>query len=747
MHYRCTKTHACAECIRQSIHEGLLPLELCGKADVYSQIDMDEYFPQVCRSGVECLLSAVICFCILTIILTFSSQHKHHANDTSSLLFSTITRQHQIELLEEIVEGYPNATYFITFRNIEQWYHSISHWPPPKNDSTLHFYLKDRLLMANHTGLPTGVGNNILEYAEWWCGHVTRVRNLIAKYPSHNLVEIDIEDPSTAEYMSDVFDLDANCWGHANVNANLHKELVENSSNETDSKVKGSMPWFIRGKIYVRGKNGVMRRKRDLPEMPPGMIGPFDGRNTTLLRMVSKQLNVIDIAEQKNKTGEAVKEVDDQVDKQIDAATHNSFSSERVSLDNNCKTLLSHAQGYWKHHPYNSTLLNDATMRRLFFPKEKDWIRGRHLSVDFRTCTASKNVLMYNGIVGHQCGCGVRGFQPSLSEWVHDAKSKRSMPTFSTASLPNATTTTTLPTSWSEYYENSATLRLVRQLANANATLCFAGDSIDYQIFHAMKNNLLRIDQLHNMHHPENLRLLTVRYRDFPINHTTKPGTTDDWYLLGRRPPDGDGSFLNGRRPPAGGHGSMISILETKAYFRDSIDDQNKMARIRYFMTYGWSPWNLEFMESCNVIVMNGMGLHYDNSGDHIGRETRHPLKDDMRAAITYLANFTSAKENRISVWRGALPQHFDTADGNFHGWKNLPKDHTCSPLKQNSSGSKHNGQIYNRVYDEVFESMCQGSGERQPSCYHLTHTCSVNVTETSYQTRYKVSANSCGIG
>jgi hypothetical protein len=59
---------------------------------------------------------------------------------------------------------------------------------------------------------------------------------------------------------------------------------------------------------------------------------------------------------------------------------------------------------------------------------------------------------------------------------------------------------------------------------------------------------------------------------------------------------------------------------------------------------------------------------------NHTGKQTRHPLVDDLRATFTYLANFTSANENRVAVWRSALLQNFGTEDGHFHGWDNLPK-------------------------------------------------------------------------
>jgi hypothetical protein len=53
MHFRCHKSFACAECLKKQHHEhrekgiGKVDLKQCGTADVYSQIDRDDYFPQV----------------------------------------------------------------------------------------------------------------------------------------------------------------------------------------------------------------------------------------------------------------------------------------------------------------------------------------------------------------------------------------------------------------------------------------------------------------------------------------------------------------------------------------------------------------------------------------------------------------------------------------------------------------------------------------------------------------------------
>ena len=153
----------------------------------------------------------------------------------------------------------------------------------------------------------------------------------------------------------------------------------------------------------------------------------------------------------------------------------------------------------------------------------------------------------------------------------------------------------------------------------------------------------------------------------------------------------------------------------------------------------GWSPWNVDSMEDCNVIIMN-LGLHYNPLGNHTGRETRHTLMDDMLAAITYLSNFTASKDNRIAVWRSALPQHFATDDGHFHGGKTL-RNHSCSAI--DDKDNYRSQQVYNKVYDEAFSKLCQTEQQidetTKQSCDHHMHSCKVKpAAEVDYQTIHK---------
>eukprot|EP00581_Thalassiosira_minuscula_P000120 CAMPEP_0183748858 /NCGR_PEP_ID=MMETSP0737-20130205/67990_1 /TAXON_ID=385413 /ORGANISM="Thalassiosira miniscula, Strain CCMP1093" /LENGTH=318 /DNA_ID=CAMNT_0025984599 /DNA_START=10 /DNA_END=966 /DNA_ORIENTATION=- len=165
----------CDTCIQQSHKLGLPPLSKCEKADMYAQIDNGIHFPQ-------------------------------------------------IEFLEEIIDAYPNGTFFLTFRNMEKWYHSISHWPPKQNPK-----LNERWSRLRITGSPKN-GNNPEDFNYWnywYCNHVRRVRELISRNPSQTLVEVDIEDPGLAYRMNEIFGIREGCWGTRNVNAIIHPDSDE----------------------------------------------------------------------------------------------------------------------------------------------------------------------------------------------------------------------------------------------------------------------------------------------------------------------------------------------------------------------------------------------------------------------------------------------------------------------------------------------------------------------------------------
>ena len=203
-HYRCSRTTKCSECIRQSIQAGLRPLDNCILAEVYAQIDDGRSnFPQ-------------------------------------------------IDYLNEIIDGYPNATFLLAFRNMENWYQSLSRWT--RNGTRMDH----DLMQADIQGLPSGIGRDVQEFSEWFCIHVKRVRDTVAGSTYNTLVEIDLDDTvGTRQQMSDIFNVDANCWGRANVNLDIHTNL----NGESIVSREGQSKWFLLGDKMIKGKDGTKRKR------------------------------------------------------------------------------------------------------------------------------------------------------------------------------------------------------------------------------------------------------------------------------------------------------------------------------------------------------------------------------------------------------------------------------------------------------------------------------------------------------
>lgn len=168
-HYLCGKggktKPLCAECIQQSVSRGQQPFAQCqDDGEAWTQIDNGKYFPQ-------------------------------------------------IQLLDKFVEGYPQATFILLFRNMEKWYNSMENWPPNR---TKHEPLTQRLLKLSLPGLSKTRGDKVSTFSKWFCDHVNRVRDIVAKSPSHSLVEIDIEDPAAGEYLETIFGIKRTCFAKKN---------------------------------------------------------------------------------------------------------------------------------------------------------------------------------------------------------------------------------------------------------------------------------------------------------------------------------------------------------------------------------------------------------------------------------------------------------------------------------------------------------------------------------------------------
>lgn len=178
-HWVC-ESHLCSICMENATKHGNPPLKTCGNYDVWSQMDNGVYFPQ-------------------------------------------------IELLDQLHEESPSATFILMFRNITDWYRSLSAWPPTNSNRAAGNLARD-IESRNITGLPPGKGKNEEEFSEWFCSHVQRVRSFVATHPSHSLVELNMADLDAGRQLEHAFGVSEKCWGHVNKNAKVsHRALGTNA--------------------------------------------------------------------------------------------------------------------------------------------------------------------------------------------------------------------------------------------------------------------------------------------------------------------------------------------------------------------------------------------------------------------------------------------------------------------------------------------------------------------------------------
>ena len=135
----------------------------------------------------------------------------------------------QVNYLNEIMSGVPSATFILPFRNMTKWYLSMTNWWSDSKQvpfaRTKDNNMRKRFEVANITGLPVGVGRNVSEFSHFYCEYIKRVRKEVAKYPGrHELIEIDIEDPSVGWGMEEAFGVSRTCWGKSNTG--IHHDTV-----------------------------------------------------------------------------------------------------------------------------------------------------------------------------------------------------------------------------------------------------------------------------------------------------------------------------------------------------------------------------------------------------------------------------------------------------------------------------------------------------------------------------------------
>lgn len=130
----------------------------------------------------------------------------------------------QIDALEEIHAYHPNSTFILNTRNATNWINSVNRW----NN------MRQRFIKCNLKDLPAGVGREDEDMIRFFHKQAQRIRDFCKEYPSHALVEIDIESNETGKVLEEAFGIASECWGkntHRGESGVQDLQICEHSSS------------------------------------------------------------------------------------------------------------------------------------------------------------------------------------------------------------------------------------------------------------------------------------------------------------------------------------------------------------------------------------------------------------------------------------------------------------------------------------------------------------------------------------
>jgi len=185
-HYKCEldsgETDFCGQCVRRNLDAGLPPLLECGGYQVFAQLDGPW------DGSSECNLP-------------------------------------QVSHLYNLHTAYPNATFVLPLMAAEKWVDAITDWFPEGR-------LRGQFSRCNLPLCPEPCVDNNAKFAAFYEHHATSVRKFVVKYPSHKLIEINLEGEKKAvgSKLAAATGLPAKCWAPDKHQGPDWPELAEDPS-------------------------------------------------------------------------------------------------------------------------------------------------------------------------------------------------------------------------------------------------------------------------------------------------------------------------------------------------------------------------------------------------------------------------------------------------------------------------------------------------------------------------------------
>jgi hypothetical protein len=122
----------------------------------------------------------------------------------------------QHHYINELHQQYPNATFILNLRPVDEWVDSVLRWGDDLATQILNEY---HVQSNGNIELPKDSIELTKTLTLLFEEHSEMIRNFVRKHPSHSLVEVDVSDSRAGEVLADAFGLDEKCWQQMNKNA------------------------------------------------------------------------------------------------------------------------------------------------------------------------------------------------------------------------------------------------------------------------------------------------------------------------------------------------------------------------------------------------------------------------------------------------------------------------------------------------------------------------------------------------
>jgi len=116
--------------------------------------------------------------------------------------------------LDKIHDAFPNATWILNHRPVDDWVDSVMDWGDHLDKQFANEYYAQKVISK----LPSNQTDMRHFLKTIYHDHMSLIRSFAEEHPTHTLVEVTITDEDAGERLADAFGLESKWWHHRNKN-------------------------------------------------------------------------------------------------------------------------------------------------------------------------------------------------------------------------------------------------------------------------------------------------------------------------------------------------------------------------------------------------------------------------------------------------------------------------------------------------------------------------------------------------